>query len=99
VLNVIVLVLSSFTEHLWTWDRFLRGGQDFELSLLALLAFCCLILVLAQHLRRTIDSLLDSSNRPSYGDEIQPSWPVRIVSTLLLSEAGGLSPPAAVLRN
>ena len=35
LLNIIVLILSSFTEHLWTWDRFLRGGQDFELSLLA----------------------------------------------------------------
>jgi hypothetical protein len=58
LLNVIVLILSSFTEHLWTWDRFLRGGQDFELSLLALLAFFCLILVLAQHFRRSVSELL-----------------------------------------
>lgn len=60
VLNVIVLILSSFTEHLWTWDRFLRGGQDFELSLLALIAFFCLILVLAQHFRRNVSDLLRS---------------------------------------
>jgi hypothetical protein len=58
LLNIIVLILSSFTEHLWTWDRFLRGGQDFELSLLALLAFFCLILVLAQHFRRSVSELL-----------------------------------------
>lgn len=58
LLNVIVLILSSFTEHLWTWDRFLRGGQDFELSLLALLAFFCLILVLAQHFRRSVSEIL-----------------------------------------
>jgi hypothetical protein len=58
LLNVIVLILSAFTEHFWTWDRFLRGGQDFELSLLALLAFFCLILVLAQHFRRNFSELL-----------------------------------------
>lgn len=54
IINVVVLILSSFTEHFWAWDRFLRGGQDFELSLLALIAFFCLILVLAAHLRRAV---------------------------------------------
>ena len=65
LLNIIVLILSSFTEHLWTWDRFLRGGQDFELSLLALLAFFCLILVLAQHFRRSVSELLRRRNGSS----------------------------------
>jgi hypothetical protein len=59
VINVIVLILSAFTEHLWTWDHFLRGGQDFELSLLALLAFFCLILVFANYFRRRVSDLLD----------------------------------------
>ncbi len=54
IINVIVLIASSFTEHFWTWDRFLRGGQDFELSLLALLAFFCLVLVLAAQFRRGV---------------------------------------------
>jgi hypothetical protein len=63
LLNVIVFILSSFTEHYWTWDRFLRGGQDFELSLLALLAFFCLILVLALHFRRNVSELLRSRDR------------------------------------
>jgi hypothetical protein len=62
LLNIIALILSSFTEHYWTWDRFLRGGQDFELSLLALLAFFCLILVLAQHFRRSVSELLRRRN-------------------------------------
>jgi hypothetical protein len=62
LLNIIVLVLSSFTEHFWTWDRFLRGGQDFELSLLALLAFFCLILVFAQYFRRGVSELLRRRN-------------------------------------
>jgi hypothetical protein len=59
LVNVVVLIASGFTEHLWTWDRFLHGGQDFELSLLALLAFFCLILVLAQHFRHRFSELLD----------------------------------------
>ena len=65
LLNIIVLILSSFTEHLWTWDRFLRGGQDFELSLLALLAFFCLILVFAQYFRRGVSELLRRRNGSS----------------------------------
>jgi hypothetical protein len=59
VINAIVLISSGFTEHLWTWDHFLRGGQDFELSLLALLAFFCLILVFANYFRRRVSDLLD----------------------------------------
>ncbi len=65
IINAIVLVASSFTEHLWTWDRFLRGGQDFELSLLALIAFFCLVLVLAVHFRRSMrDRLAHGSAHP-----------------------------------
>jgi hypothetical protein len=58
IINLVVLVFSCFTEHFWTWDGFLRGGQDFELSLLALLAFFCLILVFAQYFRRRVSDLL-----------------------------------------
>jgi hypothetical protein len=65
LINVIVLIASGFTEHLWTWDRFLHGGQDFELSLLALLAFFCLILVLAQHFRRRFSELFDRGSGSS----------------------------------
>jgi hypothetical protein len=76
LLNIIVLILSAFTEHFWTWDRFLRGGQDFELSLLALLAFFCLILVLAQHFRRSVSELLrrrSAMSRISDDDLLPPS--------------------------
>jgi hypothetical protein len=57
LLNAIVLLLIPITEQIWTWDRFLRGGEDLEFSVLALIAFCCLILVLAQHIRRAIVAL------------------------------------------
>jgi len=49
--NTIVLALIPITEHVWSWGRFLRGGEDFELSLLVLLVFCCLIFMLAQDVR------------------------------------------------
>lgn len=59
IINAIVLITSCFTEHLWTFDHFLRGGQDFEMSLLALIAFVCLVLVFAQYFRRRVSDLLD----------------------------------------
>ncbi|HTV09619.1 MAG TPA: hypothetical protein VMD97_11295 [Candidatus Aquilonibacter sp.] len=59
LINLVVLIASAFTEHLWAWDQFLHGGQDFELSLLAFLAFICLILVFAQYFRRRVSELLD----------------------------------------
>jgi hypothetical protein len=83
VINVIVLILSGFTEHLWTWDRFLRGGQDFELSLLALIAFFCLILVLAQYFRRRFSELFDRRDGSSFERDLSalpstasPSLPI-----------------------
>jgi hypothetical protein len=45
------------TEYLWSFDKFLRGGQDCEFGLLALAAIFCLILLLS-HQRREVLSLL-----------------------------------------
>lgn len=36
------------TQGLWTWDKFLHGGQDFELGLLITLTCLCLILLRVQ---------------------------------------------------
>ncbi len=46
------------TQHLWTWDHFLRGGQDFESSLLIIVVSLCLVLVLAHHCQSGVDWLL-----------------------------------------
>jgi hypothetical protein len=70
IINIIVLIVSCFTEHFWTWDGFLRGGQDFELSLLALLAFFCLILVFAQYFRRKVSDLLDRRDDACITDDL-----------------------------
>jgi hypothetical protein len=46
------------TEHLWTWDKFLRGGPDFEFGLLGIASILCLVLVLSQHYKQVINLLL-----------------------------------------
>ena len=48
-LTAAVLVLMPFTERFCTWDRFLRGGDDLELGLLATAALLSLVLLLAEH--------------------------------------------------
>jgi hypothetical protein len=61
VLLVTVAVLSAvmpLTEHFWKADLFPRGGEDFEMSLLALLALLCMVLLVAQYLKEAIATLL-----------------------------------------
>lgn len=59
-LTGILLLAMPWTEHYCAFDRFLRGGggQDVELGLFAILSFLCMVLVLAQHLRRKLAMLL-----------------------------------------
>lgn len=52
------LITMPLTQRLWTWDRFLYGGQDFESGALAVLLTLCLVLVLAQHCRLSVNLLL-----------------------------------------
>lgn len=58
LLTVLLLVTTPLTQHIWIWDRFLHGGQDYESSTLVMLAFLCLVLVLAQHCKQSVDMLL-----------------------------------------
>ena len=61
-LLLMVIAVSLFTmlltERIWTWDHFLQGGQDFEFTALAILTTLCLVLVLAQHCKQSVDLLL-----------------------------------------
>jgi hypothetical protein len=58
ILTAISLITMPVTQHLWTWDHFLRGGKDFELSTLMILSILALVLVLSKNLKQSIDSLL-----------------------------------------
>jgi hypothetical protein len=53
----ISLITMPVTQHLWTWDHFLHGGNDFELTTLLALSFLGMALVLSRHFKQSLDSL------------------------------------------
>jgi len=57
ILSAASLLTMPLTEHLWTWDHSLQGGQDFESGALLLVMFLCLALVLAHQCKRCVDLL------------------------------------------
>lgn len=59
ILTTVSLLTAPLTQHLWTWDHFLHGGQDFELHTLVILTFLCLVLVLCKQLKWSADVLLE----------------------------------------
>jgi hypothetical protein len=54
----ILILVMPLTEYYWTFDKFLRGGQDMEFGMLSLAAVLCLILVLSLQRKRRVISLL-----------------------------------------
>ena len=58
LLTAVSLLTMPFTQHLWTWDRFLHGGQDFETSALVILTALNLVLVLAKCCKQNVGELL-----------------------------------------
>jgi hypothetical protein len=53
-ITALILAVMPFTEHFWTFDRLGRGGQDFELGVLAFISLLGLILLLARHTRQGV---------------------------------------------
>lgn len=60
LLVAVELVTMPLTQHIWTWDGFLHGGQDFELGLLMIVVCICLVLLRAQHGKQRLPLLLAS---------------------------------------
>jgi hypothetical protein len=58
LLTAILIFVMPWTEYFCQLDRFLRGGQDCELGLLALLTIFSLVLVLLQQRRQSVTLLL-----------------------------------------
>ncbi len=56
--TAVLLAVMPLTEHFWTFDRFLQGGQDFELTLLLVLAVLCLVLLLSRFSKQAIATLI-----------------------------------------
>ena len=53
-LVAVLMIAMMWTERFLTWDKFLQGGQDLELSLMALVVFLCLIILLAQRSQQAV---------------------------------------------
>lgn len=60
ILVATLLVTMPITEHIWTWDHFLQGGQDFELGALLVLSILCLVLLLSRQCQQWIESSLST---------------------------------------
>jgi hypothetical protein len=56
--TAILIFVMPWTEYFCQLDRFLRGGQDCELGLLALLTIFSLVLVLLKQRRQSVTLLL-----------------------------------------
>jgi hypothetical protein len=65
VLTAVLLFVMPWTEHFCELDKFLRGGQDCELGLLALLTIFSLVLVLLKQRRQNVTLLLTVRRRLS----------------------------------
>jgi len=57
LLSAASLTTMPLTQHLWTWDRFLHGGQDFELGTLMVVIFLSLVIVLLKQCNWCVDLL------------------------------------------
>ena len=57
ILLAVLLSTSPLTQHLWTWDRFPYGGQDFETTALMVLVVLSLVLVLSKQSKKCVDLL------------------------------------------
>lgn len=53
--TVVLLVVMPWTEYFWSFDKFLRGGQDFEFGLLSIATIFCLVMVMLQHGKCSVD--------------------------------------------
>lgn len=58
LLTTFSLITMPLTQHIWTWDHFLRGGQDFEFGTLAIMTALCLVLLLVRYFKQSVDFLL-----------------------------------------
>jgi hypothetical protein len=61
VLCAVSIVTMPLTQYLWSWDRFMHGGQDFELGALMVLTLLCLALVLPRLCKQSVQSLVARS--------------------------------------
>ena len=82
VLTAVSVVSSPITQRLWTWDRYLNGGSDFETGVLVILISLSLVLLIAQHCKQTMKALATA---------LQGSSPLANDLTAALGELGRIA--------
>ncbi len=98
--TAILIFVMPWTEYFCQFDRFLRGGQDLELGLLALLTIFSLVLVLLQRRRQDVTLLLSVRRLLSlvFGDAV-PGAAANACNLSMQSDAEPSSSPALCRYN
>jgi hypothetical protein len=88
MLTAFSLITMPVTQHLWAWDNFLHGGQDFELGILMLLSLLSLVLVLTKHSKQCIDSLFAACSllAANFSELRLPRIPMPVAFTDILKD-------------
>ncbi len=63
----VLIAVMPVTDYFWQFDRFLRGGQDFELGLLSLITILSMVLVLLRQRRQDVALLVTIQRWLSFG--------------------------------
>ena len=99
ILSAISLITMPVTQRIWTWDHFLRGGHDFELTTLLVLSFLGMALVLSRQFKDCLDSLFASWHLLSvtFNHSRQGRFPTAGAFSRFPAECLA-SPPAGIYR-
>jgi hypothetical protein len=100
LLTFLQVLAMPWTEYFWHFDQFLRGGEDFELGLLAVATIFCLVVILLQHGKKSVAFILALRRWLSFvfqhGD---PTAPGSFCGLIGASHAAPLPSPALDLYN
>lgn len=95
ILSAVSLITSPLTQQLWTWDRFLHGGQDFELAVLTMLTFYCLVVVLSNSCRLCVQSLFAPCPLLEGNSDERESAAISLHGTLKIFQSEAPAGPAS----
>jgi hypothetical protein len=72
----LLIAVMPVTDYFWHFDKFLRGGQDFELGLLSLITIFSMVLVLLRQRRQDVAQLFTIQRWLSFGS-MDSDLPIR----------------------
>jgi hypothetical protein len=100
LLTVLLVLAMPWTEYFWHFDHFLRGSEDFELSLLAVATIFCLVVILIQHGKKSVVFILALRRWLSFiFQHDDPAVPGRFCGLIAASDTAPLPSPALGMYN